>query len=152
MIDKQLAAFLEAGLAIHIGTRNAQLEPNGVRVTAVQVEDDGAHLVAYVPAASAARVLPDLASNGHAALVFGRVTDDRACQVKAAFVAARAADDGDEGFVMAQWRSFTANLDLVGMPPPTTATWLVWPCIAVRLRATAIFNQTPGPDAGATIA
>ena len=49
MIDKELAAFLQEGLAIHIGTRNARLEPNGARVVAVRVEDDGTHVVAYVP-------------------------------------------------------------------------------------------------------
>ena len=60
MIDKELAAFLQEGLAINIGTRNARLEPNGARVVAVTVDDDGPHLVAYVPDAAAAQVLPDL--------------------------------------------------------------------------------------------
>ena len=41
MLDKQLAAFLEDGLSIHIATRNADLEPNGARVAAVKVEADG---------------------------------------------------------------------------------------------------------------
>ena len=41
MIDKELAAFLQEGIAIQLGTRNARLEPNGARVVAVKVEDDG---------------------------------------------------------------------------------------------------------------
>ena len=32
MIDDELAGFLEQGLGIHLGTRNAQLQPNGVTV------------------------------------------------------------------------------------------------------------------------
>ena len=66
MIDKELAAFLEEGIAIQIGTRNANLEPNGARVVAVKVEDDGQHVVAYVPKAAAPQVVPDLESNGQA--------------------------------------------------------------------------------------
>jgi len=45
MLDKSLTEFLERGLAIHIGTRNEAMRPNGCRVTAVRVEDQGRHLV-----------------------------------------------------------------------------------------------------------
>jgi hypothetical protein len=93
MIDVELAAFLQEGIAIQLGTRNERLEPNGVRVVAVAVEAGGRHLVAYVPEAAVSHVLPDLESNGQAALVFA----------------------------------------------------------AIRLRVTAIFNQTPGPNAGAPL-
>ena len=41
MIDPQFAAFLQEGLAVHIGTRNQHLEPNGARAIALTVEDDG---------------------------------------------------------------------------------------------------------------
>jgi hypothetical protein len=27
-------------------------------------------------------------------------------------------------------------------------SWQVWPCVAVRVRVTALFDQTPGPGAG----
>ena len=62
MIDVELAAFLQEGIAIQLGTRNARFEPNGVRVVAVTVDGDGRHLVAYVPDAAAPQVLPDLES------------------------------------------------------------------------------------------
>ena len=52
MLDKTLTEFLEQGLAIHIGTRNERLEPNGCRVTAVKVEDDRQHLLVYVSKAA----------------------------------------------------------------------------------------------------
>src|SRR4051812_47365506 len=83
MIDVELAAFLQEGIAIQLGTRNERLEPNGVRVVSVAVDPDGRHIVAYVPDAAVAQVLPDLQSNGQAALVFARPPDERACQLKA---------------------------------------------------------------------
>src|SRR5690606_13445323 len=46
LMDQQLAAFLEEGLVIHIATRSAALEPDGARVLAVKVDEDGEHLVA----------------------------------------------------------------------------------------------------------
>ncbi len=152
MIDKQLAEFLEEGIAIHLGTRNERLEPNGARVTAVTVEDDGTHLMAYVPTVSAGRVLPDLETNGQAALVFGRPTDDRACQVKGVFAGSRAATLDERDIVMAQWDRCEQIFEVVGIPRTATMTWVMWPCVAVRLRATALFSQTPGPGAGAPLA
>jgi hypothetical protein len=152
MIEKQLAEFLEEGLAIHIGTRNERLEPNGARVTAVTVEEDGTHIVAYIPTVSAGRVLPDLESNGQAALVFGRPTDHRACQIKGVFAGSRDPAPAERETVMAQWDRCIQVFELVGVPRAATTTWVMWPCVAVRVRATALFNQTPGPGAGAPIA
>jgi hypothetical protein len=152
MLDKSLTEFLESGLAIHIGTRNGALRPNGCRVTAVRVEDQGRHLVAYLPKAATAAVLEDLRGNGQAAISFARPTDDRAVQVKGQFIAMRDADQSEEAFVMGQWRALIGELDMIGLAPLTsTNTWLMWPCVAVTIRVTAIFSQTPGPEAGAVL-
>jgi hypothetical protein len=152
MLDKSLTEFLESGLAIHIGTRNGALRPNGCRVTAVRVEDQGRHLVAYLPKAATAAVLEDLRGNGQAAISFARPTDDRAVQVKGQFIAMRDTDQHEEAFVMGQWRALIGELDMIGLAPLTsTNTWLMWPCVAVTIRVTAIFSQTPGPEAGAVL-
>lgn len=128
------------------------MRPNGCRVTAVRVEDQGRHLVAYLPKAAGPAVLDDLRSNGQAALSFARPTDDRAVQVKGQFISARDADPSEEAFVLGQWRSLIGELDAIGLAALTsTNTWLMWPCVAVTIRVTAIFSQTPGPEAGAVL-
>jgi hypothetical protein len=152
MLDKSLTEFLEQGLAVHIGTRNAALRPNGCRVTAVRVEDQGRHLVAYLPTAATPAVLEDLKENGQAALSFARPTDDRAVQVKGVFVSARDAEPSEEAFVLGQWQALLRELDMIGLAALTsTSTWLMWPCVAVTIRVTAVFSQTPGPEAGAVL-
>jgi hypothetical protein len=152
MIDTELAAFLQEGIAIQLGTRNAHLEPDGVRVIAVAVEDDGTHLIAYVSDAVAGRVLRDLESNGQAAIAFSRPPDERACQVKGLFVEAHPADADERDFVEAQWSRWLDRLATIGLPRSTFGHWPTWPCVAIRVRATQLFNQTPGPGAGAPIA
>lgn len=153
MLDQSLTEFLECGLAIHIGTRNEAMRPNGCRVTAVRVEEQGRHLVAYLPKAANADVFDDLRSNGQAAVSLTRPTDDRAVQVKGEFIAMRDADPSEESFVLGQWQSLLKELDLIGLAPLTsTSTWLMWPCVAVTIRVTAVFSQTPGPEAGAVLA
>jgi hypothetical protein len=152
MIDKELAAFLQEGVGIHIGTRNAALQPNGIRALAVTVEEDGVHVVVYAADVAAARVLPDLEDNRQIAVSFGRPIDDRACQVKGVCVSVRPATDADRPVVSAQWDGFLSSLEQIGIPRAATSTWVTWPAVAIRFRANALFNQTPGPDAGAPIA
>ena len=151
MLDKTLTEFLEQGLAIHIGTRDGRLRPNGCVVTAVRVEDEGRQLVAFIPRAVTPAVFDDLRSNGQAALSFTRPSDDKAVQVKGEFVSAAEASDTDEQFAKHQWGGFLKQLDLIGLPAVATNTWTLWPCMAVRIRVTALFSQTPGPEAGAVL-
>lgn len=151
MIDRQLAAFLEEGLSTHIASRNARLEPNAARVTALVVEPDGRHVVAYVPAIGAAPILADLADNGQVALVCARPPDERGCQVKGMFIEAREAGEMERAVVSEQWERFRDKLALVGLPRVATDAWVTWPCVAIRLRVQALFDQTPGPGAGARL-
>ena len=58
MISPEQAAFLQDGVAIHVGTRDERLRPNGARALAVRVDEDGAEMVVYVVKAAAVRVLP----------------------------------------------------------------------------------------------
>lgn len=148
MIDGELTRFLEGPVGIHIGTRNERLEPSGARCLALVVEPDGAHVVVYMAAVAAARVLPDLESNGQAALSFARPVDERACQVKGVFVGVRDATEAERERIASQWEQFRANLEAIGIPRAGNAAWPTWPCVAVRLRVTQLFEQTPRPGTG----
>ena len=146
-----MAEFLQEGVAIHIGTRNERLEPNGARVMALAVEDDRQHVIAYVPAIAAPRVLSDLEANQQGAVTVARPIDDRAAQVKGLFVSSWQATDEERPVVQAQWERCLDRLEAIGIPRAAAANWSVWPCIAIRLRVNAVFDQTPGPRAGEAV-
>lgn len=152
MIKPELASFLEEGLGIHVGTRDERLRPNGARALAVKVSPDGAHIVVYLSQVAAGRVLPDLESNGQAAVDFGRPTDDRACQVKGLFVSSWAASAEERALIETQWRGYGDKLEGIGIPRAAFGNWTIWPAVAIRLKATALFEQTPGPQAGVPLA
>jgi len=152
MIDRQLADFLEGAVGLHVGTRNDQLEPNGARGVAAAVDADGSHLTVYVARVAAERLLPDLESNGQVTVSFARPVDDRACQVKGAFVSAREATEDERPRVAAHWERFVANLEQIGIARASHAAWVTWPCLAIRVRPTALFEQTPRPGTGGPLA
>ena len=151
MITRDVAGFVESGVAIHIGTRDGELQPDGARALSAYVEADGCHLLLYVSEVAARRILPNLEANGHAAVVFARPTDDRACQIKGQFVGARAATGAERQRIDAHWELFFRNMAQIGIPRVTAAGWPTWPALAIRIRATAVFDQTPGAQAGASL-
>lgn len=152
MIDAELAAFLEQGLGIHIGTRNTQLEPNGARAVAAKVEAAGSQLIVFVSEIAARRLRDDLESNGQAAVVFGRPEDERSCQVKGVLIDMRPAIESERPMLEKQWDGFMTQLEMIGIPRVSATNWITWPAVAIRLKVTTIFEQTPGPQAGAQIA
>lgn len=151
MIDPDLAGFLHEGLGIHLGTRDRQLHPNGVRAIAARVGADGTHITVFLAENASVRVLPDLRSNGHGAVSFGRPIDERACQVKGTFVEARPARDEERGMVLAQFEGYKRNLEMIGVPRNGMEQWTTWPAIAITLKVTAVFEQTPRPGTGEQI-
>lgn len=148
MIGESLAAFLQDGVGIHIGTRNARLEPNGARALSVKVEDDGTHILVFMASSAVDRILPDLKDNGQAAVVFGRPTDERSVQVKGVFAGSRAIRPKERAAARAQWDAFLGNLEHIGIPRASMQRWDDVPKVAIRIKTTAVFEQTPGPDAG----
>lgn len=132
-----------------IATRDRDLAPDGARASAATVEADGLHMTVFVPARGAAAVLRDLEAAPQAAVLFVRPTDDKACQLKGVFEGSRAAKAGERREVERQAEGFIASLEAIGIARELTASWVWWPCKAVRIRVTDIFEQTPGPGAGA---
>ena len=148
-IPPELAAFLESGISVHIGTRSARLEPNGARGVAVKVGKDGRSITVYVSKKAADSILPDLEANAMVALGFGRPSDDRACQLKGTMVSVRPARADERSLVERQWDGFLNELGIIGIQREATFGWSTWPAIAIRCRVDALFNQTPGPGTGA---
>jgi hypothetical protein len=148
MLPGPIAEFVEGGVGIHLGTRNARFEPNGARALAVKVNAEGTLLTVFLSAIAADRLLADLESNGQAAVSFGRPVDERACQIKGVVVGIRAAEAAERELVEGQWQGYLTQLNLIGIPREPLANWTIWPALAVTLKATALFEQTPGAGAG----
>lgn len=148
MIGPELAAFLEEGLGVHVGTRDAGLRPQGCRGLGVRVEDGGRQLTVFIARVAADRLIPDLESNGHVAVTVGRPIDERSCQVKGTVIDWRDASEGERPLALGQYDGYLTQLERIGIPRAISSGWVTWPAVAVRLKVTALFEQTPGKRAG----
>ena len=83
-------------------------------------------------------------------MVFGRPIDDRACQVKGMFLKASTGGETSAQFVMAQWEGFR---DSSKDRDPSRGVSGLGDVAGGgdQAQATALFDQTPGPQAGAPL-
>jgi hypothetical protein len=152
VISAELADFLQSGISILVGTRDADLIPDCARGVGVRVEPGGAEVTLFVPVATGAATIGNLEDNGRLAVTFSRPVDHRSIQLKGSVVEIRAAVAGERAEVESYRLAYSSTLGYIGLPPRLTARVRNWPCHALRLRVEALYQQTPGPDAGVAYA
>ena len=148
LIPGELVAFIESGLAIIAATRDGDLEPDGAAALAVRVHEDRAGLTVFFVPEAAAEMLRNLKSHPEIALDLDLPTTHRACQVKGRHFSARPAREEERPEIERQVDAFLADLEAIGIPRAMTAGLKTWPCTALEVRVTELFEQTPGPGAG----
>lgn len=147
-ISSELAGFLESGLSVVVGTRDGKLEPDGAVAWAVRVHEGGGRLSVFLHEIAAREMLRNLKLHPEIAIDLDQPTSHRACQVKGIYLASRRARPDERALVVRQLEGFAADLEAIGIPRPMTAGWRIWPCMALEVRVTQLFEQTPGPGTG----
>ena len=108
-------------------------------------------MTVFLPAIAAPPLLDDLRDNGQLAIVLVRPVDERSCQVKGRFIETWRATADEEAFAREQFDRGLVSVERVGIPRAGGDAWQMFPCVAVKFRAEALFTQTPGPNAGARL-
>ena len=151
MISDEIVALIEGGASMAVATRDAQLVPSCMRAMGVRVHADRRTLDVFLPAATAGRTRANLAVSPEAAVSFSRPRDHRTVQMKGPVRVVREARADEQAFVDAYRHAFARQLDFVGMPPAYTLHIAWWPCVVIEVVVRDIFQQTPGPGAGARL-
>jgi hypothetical protein len=147
-LSEELAEFVEGGLSMLIGTRDAALRPQVERAVGAFVSPDRESVTAYLNKALAAKTIANLNDNGRVALTFSRPYDHRTLQLKGQLIGLR---DGTEEDRVKQERwlaGFVEHLYIIGLPRSVVRQLKIFPSVAVTMRIEDIFDQTPGPGAG----
>jgi len=149
-ISPDLAEFLQSGIGVLVGSRDARMVPEVARAFGARVEAGGGELTVFLPVATAERTLANALENGRLAVCFSAV-DHRSYQIKGRMQDVRAADEDERRSIERYRAALAQHYGAVGMPPRLTYRISHWPAHAVRLEVEAIYIQTPGPGAGGPI-
>jgi hypothetical protein len=152
LIGAELQEFLESGISVLVGSRDRLLVPEAIRGFGLRVEAGGHELVVFVPDAWGARTLANLRDNGRIAVGTARPADHRSVQLKGSVLEIRPGGDEDRAALERYREQLVGHFGEIGFPPRILHRLNVWPCHAVRFAVEALFEQTPGPRAGAPLA
>ena len=147
-IGPELARFLESGVSVIVGSRDARNLAEVVRGVGARVSADGAEVEVFLPVATAARTVANHRDNGRVALCFARIADHVTIQVKGRMLALGEGQDEDRAVVETYRRALAANLGFVGLPARLGLRIAHWPVHVVRVAVEELFLATPGPGAG----
>ena len=151
LLSEELVQFLESGISVLVGSRDARLMPDSVRAVGVRLESGGAEMAVFLPRVTSQTTLANLADNGRIAICFSRPVDHRSVQVKGRVLAIADATAADRKWIDRYRTELVQCWGWVGVPSRTTLRMVHWPCAAVRLAIESSFVQTPGPGAGAPL-
>jgi hypothetical protein len=148
VISPAHAALMQEGVSILVGTADAARVPNVVRAHGAFVTDAEHDLITlYVPEATGQEAFANLRAVPKIAVTFGRPRDYVALQAKGDCVALRPGNAVDRELIRRYIEAFIEANRPFGIEPQLRH-WVSWPAIAIEVRVTAIFKQTPGPGAG----
>ena len=147
-VPPDLLKLLDEPVIMHLGTRNAALEPMSILAFGVERVGDGRELTVFVPAATSAETLANLRDNGQLALAIVRPTDHRSLQIKGAWLGERRTAEADHERLSRYRDDLSEEMGLVGVPRSIWRRLLWWPAVALRMEVREVFVQTPGRGAG----
>jgi hypothetical protein len=151
VIDDGTRELLLAGVATVVATRDERMRPSLQRGWALGISEDGREVTVCVPAAPGSRMLENLESNGAVAITCSRPTTYRTVQVKGDVVAIREPTAEQRAGAEAHAAAFSREVEELGLPPGTGRRMFDPDLVAVRIAVAELYDQTPGPRAGARL-
>jgi hypothetical protein len=155
LIDDALKAFLEGGVSVVVGTRDEGLVPEIVRAWGPHVSRDRRSLRLCVPEVTSVRTRTNLVGNGRIAVACSLPSNYETVQLKGRHLRTTKPSAEDLLRVERHRELFAGVNESIGVPRAhVEAFWhreLAGSPLLVTIQfvVSAIFNQTPGPEAGA---
>lgn len=151
-LSPALVEFLESGISVLVGTRDASFRPAAMRASGAKFSADRKRLVVYVAATVGEQIAKNARSTGRLAATFSRPYDHLSYQVKGQVLEVRPSSEADRAVQEQYLARFVAQLEIVGLPREITERLSYWPSYAIELAVDGLYVQTPGPAAGEVFA
>ncbi|MFT3922069.1 MAG: pyridoxamine 5'-phosphate oxidase family protein [Myxococcales bacterium] len=151
VLPQVLVPFLEGGNSLLVGTCDSNRMPQVARAVGLKVATDRSRFTLFLPERTAARSLAALAQVPLLAVTCSEPPTHRTVQVKGKVVALRAPNAEEQAWVLSYPDRFANVVAYAGLARATVMRLHVWPARAIDVEATDLFDQTPGPKAGAPL-
>lgn len=147
-ITADIKKLAESGVATHVGANHPEHGPVLAAGSGFRVYPEDAHADVFVDLRSSEHLLKALRADGRVAVVVSDPITYRSLQFKGRCREIREPSPLDLAWVSRSRELFTAAAALVGEPPSVTRNYWSGDVVCVTLSVEALYDQTPGPDAG----
>lgn len=150
MLDADLVTFVHGGVAVGVGTRDADRRPAFTRGWGPKVSADGCSLWLLVIAPPGSQARANLEDNGAIAVGFNPPTTSRALQIKGVARSVREPEPAELQRAERHLAAFVAETEQIGVPEALVRRTFAAPSefLSVTVSIDEVFDQTPGPRAG----
>lgn len=149
--ERVLHVATAAGTSVLVGSADANAVPACCRGIAVNTDAALTRATVYVPVATSRDVVANAATSKKLAVMITRVVEHMGVQLKGTVETIRLAADDEAAFVRRRLNEFADVLDEIGLPRRIFRSVAHWPAFAIEVTVEEIYDQTPGPRAGASI-
>ena len=149
LADPAVRSHFGEGRSLVAATADAAGNPTCCRAVALIAGPGALRVTVYLPVATAAETVANLATTGQIAIVSSEVVSHRTVQLKGRSGTVRVAGEDERGVVRAWLEKFGEAVNALGLPRRIVESVSHWPAFAVEVEVEAVFDQTPGPRAGA---
>jgi len=155
LLDAALADFMRGPVAINLASHDAACMPSIARGYGCRLSADRRRVTVLLSVRSAEALLRDLRAGAPIAVTFCRPASHATVQVKGERAAVGALAPRDRAVMRAYGTAFRDEIAALGFNASFSAR-LAAPvedeAVAVEFEPTALFDQTPGPEAGKPLA
>ena len=150
-VDADVAAFLAAGVAAVVASRDAGLRAEIARAWGPELAADGCVLRICVAAAAGSKMLVNLEQHGAVAITFTLPTTYRSVQIKGVVRELREPTQEELERVVRHIEAFLDEAERVGVPRRLGARFAEPPFSALTIEIRELYDQTPGAGAGRSL-
>jgi hypothetical protein len=154
-LSPDLVAMMARGVSVQVASRDARLRPSVMRAMASAVDAQAGTVTAWLSRRQAGQLLADVAATGRVAMLFSEPSTHRTVQLKASGAQLRDASEADRAQLARYLASMEHEIGLLGYAAPLVRAMFaarIEDLVALTIAPEEVFEQTPGPKAGALLA
>lgn len=151
ILPESLIAFVQSGVSITVGSRDARHVPSLTRALACRVLPDRQTVQLWLSHSQSRQLRLDCAASDAIAAVFSEVTTDRTYQIKGRAVTQLPSSKADQSVLEEHKTAFGDEVAQIGFARAFTHALMHTPdddVVVLQFCAQSVFDQTPGPNAG----
>lgn len=148
---ERVRSCAEAGRSVIVGTTDANGQPSCCRAIAIATKNDFDSIIVYVPVATGQETVANIATTRRVAVAWSQPITHESLQIKGVTRGVRVASPAERPFVEQRLGELAEVLETLGLPRRLTLSVAHWPAFAIEISVDQVFDQTPGPQAGAAL-